>query len=148
MVILPIPRKNLIIQNIDRLDIPRDYDKYQYIMESRMDISKDVRASGRPIHALGKETGLECQDIDNFEILGSIISQQNYDLELEYINSIEIIERNNNRNWNDLEIEFVEEFKLDPNNNEVGRNRNNISISYNGNNNNNNNGNNGISVQV
>jgi hypothetical protein len=33
MVILPIPRKNLIIQNIDRLDIPRDYDKYQYIMQ-------------------------------------------------------------------------------------------------------------------
>ena len=143
MVILPIPRKNLIIQNIDRLDIPRDYDKYQYIMQSSLEErKKGVQALGRPIHAEGKETGLECQDIDNFEILGSIISQQNYDLELEYINSIEIIERNNNRNWNDLEIEFVEEFKLDPNNNEVGRNRNNISISYNGNNNNNN-GNNG-----
>ena len=146
MVILPIPRKNLIIQNIDRLDIPRDYDKYQYIMESRMDISKDVRASGRPIHALGKETGLECQDIDNFEILGPIISQN---LELEYINSIEIIERNktdNNNllnNWNDLEIEFVEDFKLDRDNNEVRGNRNYISASLNMRNNNNNNGNDG-----
>ena len=146
MVILPIPRKNLIIQNIDRLDIPREYDKYQYIMQSSEVISKDVRASGRPIHAFGKETGLECQDIDNFEILGSIIS---HNLELEYINSIEIIERNktdNNNvlnNWNDLEIEFVEDFKIDRDNNEVRGKKNYISTSLNIRNNNNNNGNDG-----
>jgi len=122
MEIIPTPPKNLIIQNIDRLDIPRDYDRYQYIMQSSWEENQDVQASVRPIHAVGKETGLERQDIDNFEILGSIISQN---LELEYINSIEIIERNNNNNniivnnWDDLEIEFTEDLMITPDDNEI-----------------------------
>ena len=123
MEILPIPRKNLIIQNIDRLVIQRDYDQYQYIMQSSWEETKGVQASGRPIHVLDKETGLERQDIDNFEILGSIIPQN---LELEYINSIEIIERNNNNNvnndmnnWDDLNIEYIEDLQISPDNNEV-----------------------------
>ena len=122
MEIIPTPIKNLIIQNIDDLNIPRDYDRYQYIMKSSWEENQDVQASVRPIHAVGKETGLERQDIDNFEILGSIISQN---LELEYINSIEIIERNNNNanivmnNWDDLEIEFTEDLMITPDDNEI-----------------------------
>ena len=123
MGILPIPRKNLIIQNIDRLDIPRDYDKYQYIIQSSYEEKKDVQASVRPIHVIDKETGLERQDIDNFEIAGSPLA---HNLELEYINSIEIIERNNNNNvnmimnnWDDLNIEYIEDLQISPDNNEV-----------------------------
>jgi len=122
MEILPIPQKKLIIQNIDRLDIPRDYERYQYIMQSSWEEGHDVQASGRPIHVYDKETGLERQDIDKFEILGSIIPQN---LELEYINSIEIIERNNNNNneninnWAHLDIEYNEDLIISPDNNEI-----------------------------
>ena len=145
MKILPIPRKNLIIQNIDRLDIPRDYDKYQYIIQSNYEEKKDVQVSVRPIHVFDKETGLERQDIDNFEIAGSPLLQN---LELEYINSIEIIERNNNNNenminapnnWDDLNIEYIEDLQISPENNEIiginqGININNIN-DFRGNNN-------------
>jgi hypothetical protein len=137
MEIIPIsvPSKTLIIQNIDRLNIPRDYDLYQYIMKSSEEEIQDVQVSGRPIHAKGKETGLERQDIDNFEILGSIIT---HNLELEYINSIEIIERNNTNeyinirnNWDELlEIEYNEQLDIRPDNNEIIGN-NNINISHN-----------------
>jgi hypothetical protein len=61
---------------------------------------------------------LERQEIDNFEIIGSI---RQAILEQEYINSIEIVERNSivQRHRDSLDIEYMDDLQISPNRNEV-----------------------------
>jgi len=80
--------------------------------------SLDVQVSGGLNLVSHKDLGLECQEIDNFEIIGSINIPI---LEQEYINSIEIVERNSsiNRQRNSLLIECMDDLQISPSRNEV-----------------------------
>ena len=115
MEILPIERSDLIIQNIDNIFIVKDYDKL--IMKPIWD-SLDVQASGGLNLVSHKDLRLERQEIDNFEIIGSI---RQAILEQEYINSIEIVERNSivQRHRDSLDIEYMDDLQISPNRNEV-----------------------------
>ena len=117
MEILPIERRNLIIQNIDDLVIPRDYEYLKNSMKPIWD-SLDVQASGGLNLVSHKDLGLERQEIDNFEIIGSINAPI---LEQEYINSIEIVERNSsvNRQRASLIIDCMDDLQISPSRNEV-----------------------------
>ena len=117
MEILPLERENLIVQNIDNLVIFRDYDHLQYLMKPIWD-SLDVQASGGLKLVSHKVWGLERQEIDNFEIIGSINAPI---LEQEYINSIEIVERNSilTRQRLSLDIEYMDDLQISPNRNDV-----------------------------
>ena len=117
MEILPIERRNLLVQNIDNLVILRDYDNLNINVKPIWD-SLDVQVSGGLNLVSHKDLGLECQEIDNFEIIGSINIPI---LEQEYINSIEIVERNSsiNRQRNSLLIECMDDLQISPSRNEV-----------------------------
>jgi hypothetical protein len=93
----------------------KDYDKL--ILKPIWD-SLDVQASGGLNLVSHKDLRLERQEIDNFEIIGSI---RQAILEQEYINSIEIVERNSivQRHRDSLDIEYMDDLQISPNRNEV-----------------------------
>ena len=115
MEILPIERRDLIVQNIDNLLILKDYERL--IMKPKWD-SLDIQASGGLNLVSHKDLRLEPQEIDNFEIIGSI---RQTILEQEYINSIEIVERNSilQRHRDSLNIEYMDDLQISPNRNQV-----------------------------
>ena len=119
MEILPIERRNLMVQNIDNLVILRDYDQInQMIIKPTAWNSLDIQALGGLNLVIHKDLGLERQEIDNFEIIGSINAPI---LEQEYINSIEIVERNSNLNKPrlSLNIEYMDDLQISPKRNEI-----------------------------
>ena len=115
MEILPIERRDLIVQNIDNLLILKDYERL--IMKPIWD-SLDIQASGGLNLVSHKDLRLERQEIDNFEIIGSI---RQTILEQEYINSIEIVERNSilQRHRDSLNIEYMDDLQISPSRNQV-----------------------------